>query len=1276
MRIGRAALRVGLTALFALLLLGVWGLSRFGPDLLRGLLVFEARRDLGSELRIGALEVSVVALRVAAEDVELREDGTAWLGASRVDFRFAPWRSFWEGALIGDLTIEEPRAVVTERVRAWRHLASALRSADGAPVERPFFLPRLLTIHSGRLRFEWPAHRVEGAVTEFGLEAEVRGLVRRRVDFSGSAKLVVERAGARLDARRVSLLGRASTRSITIELGAIDSPAGSVRTTASVRGGRLEGRVAGDVDWDVLSPLVPEAGIVRGKSRVEARLAGTLEHPEITADLDAAALRIGAVEFSGGGHLLVRGAEWRLERAHARLFGGEVEARANGALSARLPFAAEAAFSRWDPAAFVRVFGPRTPLVGSWSGRARLSGSVLGHDLRGGGRFELERAGQTLDGTATFSVGPGHAQVEGDVGAGTVERIRARYEITAGSAIAGEVTVATERLGAFGRFVGLDLAGAGRARGELRGTVEHPVLAGRGEFSDLRVGTLSIGSVRGPFEISPDGMVSTGLELADGELVLDGRIAWRGGQRNQWSAALRGLSLARLAPVLRSFAPAVPGLGGTADGSLTVAGTWTSPQVEARERLSSFTVGGERIGDGTVEVVAEAGKWRGRSAFAGPGGAAATLELTREPDGGLSGRASLERIHLEEIGWLRERWPGVSGSVRGEGTVGGTVAAPRGDARLSVADLRVGDRPIGRADLRMQAGGEELSLQGTIADHTRVSATARMARPFPFRATAEWRELDVAPLLLGPSRLKIETSGRGALRGDLERPLEEGGVRLALLRIAEGAERLENRDPIDVRIEAGAVDVADAVLAGGRQRVTVGARWTRQEAEFRAVAEGDLAILESLSPDVASARGRLDLEVAGSRRAGDPWRYRGHARLRDGAVDFAFLLGATNVAGSMELEDRTVDLRELTGKLGGGEFLVAGSVGLDRGWDLGWAIHDASLGVPTWLDYRASGNGRFQGPLPRPALTGEIDVAQAVYDRRIEWAEFLPWFRKQARPRVDEARLPFAVDLHLVADGELFVDNNLAKAELRGDLRLREDAAPLRWAGTVEVLNGDFLFRRRRFSITSGSVQFFEDRPLNPDLRFDGETHVETKEEEYQIQMLVSGTAEHPRIQFRADDPSLTENDVLALVTFGRTVSQLQSQGAGIELGEVLALTTGPEASKVQQEIHTILPVDRIEIEPTFSRVGGATEPRLSVAKDLTERFSAVIGTGLGSERNQDVGLEYHFTRRFSLQGVWESQTKSQAGTFGANLKFRVPFRRLPRFSLFRRSATEGGAEP
>jgi translocation and assembly module TamB len=204
-------------------------------------------------------------------------------------------------------------------------------------------------------------------------------------------------------------------------------------------------------------------------------------------------------------------------------------------------------------------------------------------------------------------------------------------------------------------------------------------------------------------------------------------------------------------------------------------------------------------------------------------------------------------------------------------------------------------------------------------------------------------------------------------------------------------------------------------------------------------------------------------------------------------------------------------------------------------------------------------------------------------------------------------------------------------------------------------------------------VLFDRRRAFNPTLEFRGETTVDSGNESYEIQVRVSGTTDAPRIEFTADDPTLTENDVLALVTFGRTVAQLQTQGAGFELSEVLAVTAGPRADVVEERIYGLLPVDRIEIEPTFSRSTGTTEPRLAVGRDLTRGFRAELGTGLGSERRQDVTLEYRLTPRIGVQGTWESQTKSEAGAFGGEIKFRYPFRTLSRFSLL---PAPSGKEP
>ncbi|MGH7818361.1 MAG: translocation/assembly module TamB domain-containing protein, partial [Candidatus Binatia bacterium] len=595
---------------------------------------------------------------------------------------------------------------------------------------------------------------------------------------------------------------------------------------------------------------------------------------------------------------------------------------------------------------------------------------------------------------------------------------------------------------------------------------------------------------------------------------------------------------------------------------------------------------------------------------------------------------------------------------------------PKGEARIRLQALEIAGRTLDDASLRVALGDEQLSLEAASGSAWRLNGTSGIRAPYAFDARAEWQDVEVAPFVLPRARLEIRSSGRGTLRGTAAAPVGEGDVVIDALSIGRENLRIASGKPIAVRFRNGVIELPEAVLEGEKERLVIRGR-VGAESEVLAEGTGSLALLETIVPGVASARGEVALKVRAMHGTGEAWRLYGGARFHDGALDLGFLVGITDLAGEVAFDERRADVRNLTGSLGGGDFLVEGTVGFDEGWNVGWAVRDANLGVPEWLDYRAGGNGRLVGAFVRPALAGEIEIAQAVYDRRIEWAEFLPWFRRQARRSTRGAAVPVDLDLRVYSDGGLFVDNNLAEAEMQGSLDVRTRGDSVTWSGRIDVLTGEFTFRRREFTITSGSAQFVERRPLDPDLEFRGETTVVTGEADYEISVHVGGTAERPRIEFTADDPALSENDVLALVTFGRTVAQLQAQGAGIELTEVLALTAGPSAATVEERIYSLIPVDQIEIQPTFSRTTGTTEPRLRLGKDLTDALRALVSTGLGSERQQDVALEYQLTPRISVQGVWESQTKSQAGAFGGDLKFRIPFRGFERFSLLP-SAPEG----
>jgi autotransporter translocation and assembly factor TamB len=141
----------------------------------------------------------------------------------------------------------------------------------------------------------------------------------------------------------------------------------------------------------------------------------------------------------------------------------------------------------------------------------------------------------------------------------------------------------------------------------------------------------------------------------------------------------------------------------------------------------------------------------------------------------------------------------------------------------------------------------------------------------------------------------------------------------------------------------------------------------------------------------------------------------------------------------------------------------------------------------------------------------------------------------------------------------------------------------------------------------------------------------------------VTGTTLEPRVTLTSDDPSLSQTDIAALVAFGQTTTQMRQQGGGFSLTGALGNQVG---SIIGGQAEKVLPIDRIEFEPTFSTTTGAFEPQLLLGKNITEDLAASVGQTFGVSSRTRVEVSYRLGPRVSVPGSWESQTETEAGAF------------------------------
>ena len=255
------------------------------------------------------------------------------------------------------------------------------------------------------------------------------------------------------------------------------------------------------------------------------------------------------------------------------------------------------------------------------------------------------------------------------------------------------------------------------------------------------------------------------------------------------------------------------------------------------------------------------------------------------------------------------------------------------------------------------------------------------------------------------------------------------------------------------------------------------------------------------------------------------------------------------------------------------------------------------------------------------------------------------------------------VELALIVDapGELYVENNLTRMEARAHLSLNGTVAHPVLDGRIEALDGEIYLRGRTFDLLGATVDFRPDLGTAAALNISAESLIDTPDATYVVGVRVTGTTLEPRVTLTSDDPSLSQTDIAALVAFGRTTTQMRQNGGGFSITGALGNQVG---SLLGGEAEKVLPLDRIEFEPTFSTTTGAFEPQLLLGKNITEDLAASVGQTFGVSSRTRVEISYRLGPRVSVLGSWESQTETEAGAFAGGFRLRYEFWHLTPFTL------------
>jgi translocation and assembly module TamB len=1038
---------------------------------------------------------------------------------------------------------------------------------------------------------------------------------------------------------------------------------------------------------------------VEGQLWSRLQVSGRPESPRVSAEVAGSGLRYGRLtpgEMSArltweGRQLTVESLSIPVGKSGKLLANGRVD------LGAKLPVTLEL---KAEGASFARVL-EKAGVPGSWvdfsaKGNARLQGTLLPRpELQGEVDLSHERftlATRPYDAPAeqgrtllTYERGAARGQVR--IGAERVlfsnvvlesagSQVRGEasipYESARGLKVSGQADLALED---FGAIAELPWAGRGSATFEVGGPPGQVQARAQVKLRDFKLWDFDLGVLEGRMSYQ-DGVLA--FPSLGGQ---KGRTAYSGNAVLTFGRALHARAEVEvphgrtedIVDVLAGLHSNIALFQGPLVGSVSGRVELDSP-VDRLEGLVALELKdtlyyGRQLGDGALRLQFVDGKTLvlERTVLEGPLGRTWAEATWNWREGELKGSFGGEALKLAELAGTQE----LEGALEVQGTLSGTTDAPVVEARISSSPVEKDDSPamalqgrdLGRMELQGRLEGRELTASGVpvrgMACH-RIHLRVREPYPYQVDCTVELPEL--RPLL--PKEVVawgLSGSLSGALHaqgGLLDSSTLEASMRVERLALARGDLTLQNVEPLGLRYRhKGRMLGVDPFALRGRDMELSG-EGTVAPGSLDMVLRGTfgLRLLELLMPGVTGTGGQVQLQAKALGSLDQPALSGGlfisdaYMALRDQPVTLRGL------SGSISFGEQLISIERLEGLLNEGRVQALGNVRLERltptTFNLEMELTGVSVRVVEDAPFTASGRLTLGGKLGALQLGGALQVEQLRYRKGLELEDILRRFARRVPQQSTPERSQESVLLDVSIDlKDVWLENNLAQAQLLGAVRLTGTDARTGVIGSVEVAAGSqAFFRNNSFLITRGRVDFTDRYSFDPvfDLR------AQARVRDYLVMLHAFGRPDDPKLVLTSE-PFLAEADIFSLLTL-KVMSA--DRNAATDAGAGLAAEALFSSSGLDQQVQRFLPPATLlkdlslRFSTTYNSATQQIEPTALLGSTLLDEQLKIDVAYPVSGRGTRAQAEYRLGESISGQAQWDNENnRTPLGNLGLQLK-------------------------
>jgi len=929
------------------------------------------------------------------------------------------------------------------------------------------------------------------------------------------------------------------------------------------------------------------------------------------------------------------------------------------------------------------------------SAELTLAPAIEGAPVHGQLNPAYEAAGRTLSlGRSTLSLPASHVEFSGAIRSGPGGQLRVNLETR-------DLDDLLPALGTTAAELPAKLTGSAFFSGTVTGNLDTPLIAGHVRVTGAEYEKVNFDAFEADAEISADHFVVRNATASHGPMRAQFQLQlgihnWEAHDETSLTATAttRNAALADLAQLLEL--PELP-LTATAAGSAQISGTVGEPVVGVDFTLTAGKVQDEpfdrftgRLAYNTALIEITGGQIQA-------GGKRATLAASYRHEPGIYRRG---RIHfdtttnsmpLAEIRLLVAEYPGVRGTLEAAGS-GDIDVSPdtQGNAsyrlaalngNLSAHGLQITDLSFGDVRLAISSAGPvaRAQFQASFANtDIRGSGEWRLEGDYPGTATLDFAKVDLARIRnwIQPDSTKQADSFSGSAQGHLriDGPLLHLRALKAQLTIPEfhigpppgsglpaDTGVLKNSGPIVINLSGDAINIETAHLVGSSTSLTVTGKYTLRDnnpLDVRVAGTVDLALLHEVNPDFESS-GAISTNAA-IRGSLDAPQITGRMEFQKAAFGIVGVPnGISEANGVIAFTRERANIQSFTGQTGGGQISLTGFVGYGAG-PMIFRLHARAQRVrvryPEGVSTVADTDLDFTGSSDRSTLSGSVTIIRAAFNPNSDFSSLLA---KSAEPVETPSAhagilggVNFDVQINTAPDIQ-FQSSLTQDVQVEANLRLRGTFSNPAVLGRININQGQVSFFGTRYTVTQGTVSFFNPVRIDPILNVD----LETRARGIDVTLNISGPFDKPILTPRSDPP-LQFNEIVALLATGRTPTSdptmlveqstapqsWQQMGASALLGQAIA---SPVAGRLQR----FFGVSQLRIDPTLPGVENNPQARLTLEQQITPQITFTYITNVTQSNPQVVRVEWTFAKQWSVVALREEN-----GLFGIDFFFKPRF--------------------